>query len=491
MNVPKCMSTQHPDNAASPPYASDGVVKGEGEVLEAAHVFALGCDEQMWDSEGKDVDRMVVSKLLTNHQELFTKQRLGRDCFLTLRVPNPSIEREMRKTLVETLESIPSAWDVAERFYGNGDAAPIHEVILPMTTSAEELNRLYLYYTNYIVGKEKQVLYGEYRVSDWLGEYHPRQINVIPLVEDLDHMLIADSIVDEYLRGKELPYQRVFLARSDPALNYGNVSAELMLKIALQRMRKLEEQRGIPLYPIIGVGSAPFRGNLTPLNVERAFREYPSAHTLTVQSAFKYDYEEPDVRAAIAQIRGHERGAPVPVDEERAKRLIKKYTAGYQDCVRQLAPIVAQVGAMVPKRRDRRLHIGLFGYSRMLDTGESGKEAIRLPRAISFCAAMYSIGIPPEVLGLAALDKEDFAFLREVYPSLEEDLAASLRFYHEKAVARLLGPKYESLCIRYCHDIDRVHEGLTTAVQASLESLPASHTQRYLVEAAQIRRFLG
>ena len=55
VNVPKCMSTQHPDNVEAPPYAIDGVLKGDGEVQEAAEVFSLGADEQMWDSEGENV----------------------------------------------------------------------------------------------------------------------------------------------------------------------------------------------------------------------------------------------------------------------------------------------------------------------------------------------------------------------------------------------------------------------------------------------------
>ncbi|MEK9659806.1 MAG: phosphoenolpyruvate carboxylase, partial [Chloroflexota bacterium] len=57
------MSTQHPDNAHAPAYAIDGVIKGEGEIVEASDIFALGADEQMWDSEGKDADNRVVQKL--------------------------------------------------------------------------------------------------------------------------------------------------------------------------------------------------------------------------------------------------------------------------------------------------------------------------------------------------------------------------------------------------------------------------------------------
>ena len=34
------MSTQHPDNAAAPPYAVDGVIKGDGEISEAVDAFS-------------------------------------------------------------------------------------------------------------------------------------------------------------------------------------------------------------------------------------------------------------------------------------------------------------------------------------------------------------------------------------------------------------------------------------------------------------------
>ena len=491
MNVPKCMSTQHPDNVATPPYAVDGVLKGESEVREAVDVYALGCDEQMWDSEGKDVDRMVVSKLLSGYPDFFSQRRLGKDCFLTMRVPNPSIERHMSKTLLESLESIPSAWDVAQEFYGNGDVPPIFEVILPFTTSAKELDRLYYYYTKYVVGKGDMTLYGDYRVRDWVGEAYPRSIGIIPLIEDLDHMVVADSIVEEFLRDKEFPYQRVFLARSDPALNYGVVSAELMLKVALQRLSALQSRLGIPLHPVIGAGSSPFRGNLKPVNLERAFREYPSAHTLTVQSAFKYDYDPDVVRAGISRIREHAVSEPVPVDEKRVLRIIEKYSAEYRQCLRSLVPVLSGMAGLIPKRRERKLHIGLFGYSRSLEPDEEGEEAIRLPRAIEFCAILYSLGIPPELLGLAALDSDDLAYVKEVYPSFEEDLADALQFANEESIARHMGSEYVALASRFSQGIDRAHQGLTTAVWASLDTLPSSSISNYIVEAARLRRFLG
>ena len=360
--VPKVMSTQHPDNATPSPFADEaGVIRGEGEVQEAAAVFALGCNEQMWDSEGKEADNQVVRKLLTGYPEFFQdERRLGRDVILTLRVPNPGIERDMRKSMVEALQSVPSAWDMARNFYGDGDdgTAPIQEVILPFTTSAEELALVEAYYRRVIVGQEELTLFQGRMVRDWVGEFFPKQLRVIPLIEDMENLFYCDRIVEEYLYGRDLPAQRVFLARSDPALNYGIVSAELVLKVGLSRLYDLEKRLGIPLYPIIGAGSVPFRGHLTPVNIDRALKEYPSAHTFTVQSAFKYDYDQETVRKGIAELRAHERGEPIPIDQDRARAVMDKYTAEYQSQVRSLIGTITAAARHVPKRRERKLHVG-------------------------------------------------------------------------------------------------------------------------------------
>ena len=488
--IPKVMSTQHPDNASPAPFAdSSGVLRGDGEIEEAVDVFALGCDEQMWDSEGKEADNQVVRKLLTGHPDFFGDNvRLGSDVALTLRVPNPRVERDMQKSMVEALQSISSSWDMAEGFYGDGDVAPIQEVILPLTTSAEELSMVEAYYRKVIVGQEDQTITDGHSVKDWVGEFYPKSIRVIPLIEDMENLFYCDRIVDAYLRDRDLPYQRVFLARSDPALNYGMVAAELILKVGLLRLHNLEERLGLPLYPIIGAGSAPFRGHLGPTNVERSLAEYPSAQTYTVQSAFKYDYDRDTVRDGINKILAHERTDPVFVDQDRAREIIDKSTEEYQARVRELTSVITTVSGQVPRRRERKMHVGLFGYGRSL----GGVGGVTLPRAIGFAASLYSIGVPPELLGLACLTESDLAFIREAYPNLDDDLRAALRFTNERHVRELLGDSYLSVVGQYTDDLDRVHEGLTSAIWASMGNEDVTRQRSHFVEqAAQLRRFLG
>src|SRR4030043_1550070 len=90
--VPRTMSTQHPDNVNVPGWSSGEVIDSDAEIFETFYAFdELGCQEVMWDSEGKDVDTRVVRKLLDKYREYFASHAIGKDLFLTYRIPNPRI----------------------------------------------------------------------------------------------------------------------------------------------------------------------------------------------------------------------------------------------------------------------------------------------------------------------------------------------------------------------------------------------------------------
>ena len=178
----------------------------------------------------------------------------------------------------------------------------------------------------------------------------------------------------------------------------------------------------------------------------------------------------------------------MPIDPGRARAVMDRYTAEYQSQVRRLITAISAASRQVPKRRERKLHVGLFGYGRSLD---GVGDEVTLPRAIGFAASLYSIGIPPELLGLAALDQDDLAFEREVYPSLDEDLRAAFRITNERHVKELLGDKYLRLVGQFTDELDRVHEGLTSAIRAGIADNAPVNVSHYVGEAAQLRRFLG
>lgn len=200
------MSTQHPDNVNTPEWSKDEVIDGNAEVFEAFYAYsALGCQEVMWDSEGKDTDTRVVRKLLQKHWDYFAGHTIG-DVYLTYRIPNPQIEGAEKKFIVETLQNIPVAHDVASLAYKR-EVSPIFEVILPFTTNAKELIVLFNYYKKSIVADEDVTLYGSMTTKDWIGSFKPKAIKIIPLIEDFDSILHVDKIVSPYIEAVKPKHQ--------------------------------------------------------------------------------------------------------------------------------------------------------------------------------------------------------------------------------------------------------------------------------------------
>jgi phosphoenolpyruvate carboxylase len=477
------MSTQHPDNVNLPFFAESPELGGEDEVQEAYYAYShLGCSEQMWDCEGKEVDNFVVRKLLTRYDTFFSEKKLGRDVFLTMRVPNPEVETAEAKILLETLESIPRSFDTACLFYGD-EYPPIFEVILPMTTSHTAIDNIYRYYTEIVVGKQERRLgEGGTTIADWIGRFRPDRINVIPLFEEMDHMLDAHNVVRRYLEGKDIADQRVFLARSDPAMNYGLVSAVFLNKLALQNLREVSEETGTRIYPIIGVGSAPFRGGLSPLTVDRVIAEYPSAHTFTVQSAFKYDYPLEDVQKAVRRLEERKPGKPRLVDEEGALDLIERSTQAYERLLGPLAPLINRVARYVPKGGNESCISACLGM-RGAPAGSPCREQSSSPQPSTLSAS-------PRDPWPGCLDDADIGFIREVYVNFDEDMRAACRFLNTET--GLIPSELAARAVDLVDvEPDEEHARITAAIARALRENETERLTSLILQAAHRRKFLG
>ena len=490
--VPRTLSTQHPDNVSTPFFANHSVLRGDDEIKEAFYAFSiLGVEEIMWDSEGKEADDFVIRKLLTEYRSFFQKNRIGKDLLINLRVPNPQHEKAEAKILLETLESIPRSYDTARFFYGDGSYPPVFEVVVPMA-DGEIIKRIHDYYKNVVIGKERFTFVDEEPVTigEWIGDFEPKKINVIPLFEDIDSMLGADETLRTFLTGRKVEYQRVFLARSDPAMNYSSVAVILALQIALDRLYRLQNEVGVPVYPILGAGSAPFRGHLTPHTVDYVLQKYPSVATFTIQSAFKYDYPVKAVQRAIEKINNSEIRPPLPVEDPlRVLEIIKKVSVEYRNQIQTLAPLINELARFVPGRRMRKLHTGLFGYSREM------KEGVSLPRVISFCAVLYSLGLPPDIIGLNALDEEEINVVRRVYPRFDGNLRDVLRYWNPEVLTIVpleIRKQLQAVADQYCEGVDEEYRGVTSELIGHMrEKSFGTHLTDLIVRCGGLRSFLG
>ena len=486
-NVSRAMSTQHPDNVNHPFFSDNAELAGEDEIKEVFYAYShIHCKEQLWDCEGKEVDNFVVKKLLTKYEPYFKKHVLGKEVFLTLRVPNPSVERNEAKILLETLESIPRNFDAAKLFYED-DIAPIFEIALPMTTDAKELVRISQYYKNHVVGKQHHKLH-DITIAEWIGRFQPENLRIIPLIETKDNILSPENIVEPYLKEEKIEdYQRVWLARSDPALNYGNLATILMLKIAFQKLGEVQEKLSIDILPILGCGSAPFRGNFKPTNIKNCIQGYPSVHTYTLQSAFKYDYNIKDVTKSVEFLNESKPCKPVPVDEKKCISIIDKLMHEYRKQVKLLADFVNNISPYIPSRRKRKLHIGLYGYSRNIGD-------LKLPRAITFCAALYSYGLPPEIIGLNALEEKEIDYIKDIYANFENDLRDSLKYLNEDNLPIFpheITEKIEKIKAMADYEADAKHKKVTSIILEDLKKKDYRLLAENITRAGFIRGFLG
>lgn len=449
--IPSCMATQHPDNAGRPYWTSRAFVSTNDEVKESFLCFSdLGIDEYNWDWEGKFVDEAVVDRLLHKHLHYFKKHTLGKEKFLTFRIPNPRVEKQFRLARA-FMVVITSSQLVQSLGFEN---PPIFETILPLTETPEEMIEIQEAFRD-LVDIDHRLL----RMEDSI-----QHIELIPLFEQVTKIIDSANLLRKYIKlhkkafGRIPAYIRPYCARSDPALNSGLVPTMLALKLALSSYVELEEEMGVKLYPMVGTGSLPFRGGVTPLSIDRALEEYAGFSTLILQSAFRYDYPLSSVKAAVAQIRSE---LPKKKAQKINPNLVKKishilpyFEKPYQKTIEALSPLVNSLSMEVAKRRERMLHIGLFGYSR-------GLGHVKLPRAIPFTAALYSLGLPPELIGTGrgikkAKEKGIWKDISKYYVHLKGDLMKAGYFLNKETVEHI--SKEQGIWHDIKEDIESIEE---------------------------------
>lgn len=120
---------------------------------------------------------------------------------------------------------------------------------------------------------------------------------------------------------------------------------------------------------------------------------------------------------------------------------------------------------------------------------------ISLPRAIPLCASLYSIGLPPELLGLAVLDDEDWGWLEATVPGFEDDLRDAATYLDAGGLRRLPVPVRESVAAAVAHldpaEPELEHVALTGAIGACIRGGRSGSIAELVLRAGGIRHFLG
>ncbi len=440
--IPATMMTQHPDSAMR--YVS---VRDEpAEAIDALtpQPVGLGLEEVMVDYEGKLTPYHQTAEIALGLSERGIVP--GEDVLVTPRIPSAGKETVFHQ-LMALMSIIESNFKLSE---GGGR---IGEVVVPMVETAAELVAV------------------RRRIEDVIDLGHkefgiprdPDEVQVIPLIEEVPELLGAGELLDGYLEaaadaGYGIGRLRVMFGRSDSAMVYGLVPSVLAVKVAIADCHRRAADAGKPLFPILGGGVLPFRGHVSLDNLERLAEDYAGTSTITIQSGLRYDCGSEAARQMALRTRELlEARSPLAYDDEERRfieALIGIFTIPYLESFSRLIGAVTAMSDLIPRRRDRLARKSAVGYAR--DAARPEKLAARigdgevaaalreratlvggdLPRAISFTAALYSMGLPPEFIGtgrgLVAVrerfGQEGIDRLQEIYPGLADSMKQAARF---------------------------------------------------------------
>ena len=503
MDVPTLMATQHPDSASRYFSIKDEVEEAVKDVLPH-QCGGFGCDEKMIDYEGKLTPFLQPVWILKRIKELNLdlKVKPGKDFLLSVRCSSFSRESPERH-IISLLSAIMANVMSTKEF----NICTVKYIIHPMTLNVYEL-----------IGVQRRIIKLSGFAREELGLVSDEEICVIPLVEDINTMLRINELIESYITmgrkflGAYFDHIRVFLGKSDSALAYGHLTSAVGIKIALSKLWELANEMSIGVFPIIGSGTLPFRGHLSPDNVDLYTKTYLGYYTLTLQTSFRYDYERDKVLRAIDMILSR-RGKKVEVVEYENELIdsLRTCTLKYLETILRLSDIIIRVSDAVPSRRERverQVYGRELGNAVLFTRDENilrlyNIRKVVLPRAIRFTAALYTIGIPPSVIGLGRafrdIQSKHVDELLEIYPMLEADirydaqftaLNVTRKYVHDKTFTMIMD---DVRVLKDLFDVEFVceeeYEKLLLDIHEGL--IKNKDVSEYMTRAAKIRRALG
>ncbi|MBU2560793.1 MAG: phosphoenolpyruvate carboxylase [Nanoarchaeota archaeon] len=402
--LPSTTATQFPDNTRRPFWSFKENTSTSDDFFDCYVAFKeLNCHEYFWDWQGRKVDEMLIKKLVNIYKAFFRDNPIGKSCFVTFRVEGEHALEDIGRFSMSIISSNDFA--AGQRMF----SPPVFEVVHSSASSGSLLRFASLY--NESVGIATEKLRHDCR---------PKFISIIP-THDFGSQNWY-SLLNSYFSGFQssfrckVDYFRPLIPRSAVADNAGFVAAVLMTKRALSSYSSFSSITGLVSYPIIEAGPLMFRGGLNPGSFRNFVDTYPGARTVTITPAFRYDYEIEEVKEAVSALnRALPRNRAVSYSREESEMLVRLeniFAKHFGETVKSFPDLAEMPAAMgsLNKVIDRRIH-----------------------RSFS----LYSLGVPPEIIGagraIVECIKEGLVKdLERMYPNIKQDLVTACRLLNKE-----------------------------------------------------------
>ncbi|UXD21516.1 phosphoenolpyruvate carboxylase [Ignicoccus pacificus DSM 13166] len=486
--MPKLMATQHPDSTI--------VFTPQDEVKEAIEdVIPLerggrGCDEKMVDYEGKATPYSQIRAII--EEARYHDIVPGEDFLITPRVPNPRLEDKDKHLLAITAAVTANMYS---QMYFNTNA--VQFIVLPMSASTIELAEV-----------QRRILKVERLVAEEFSLRREEWIRLIPLFETSESHMHIDEIIEGLriafikeigLFEKEF---RVFVGKSDSAIHGGHITSSIGIKMAILKMWRWQQNTMFKSYPIVGMGKPPMRGHMAEWVRNEWVEAWKGYFTATVQSALRFNTDRKDYVATVMTIANNAGKVPdlsLLDEEQRLISMAWKASEVYVQRLDRLVDAIQFMSKLVLGTRAR-----LDTYKRKAKTGKE------MPRAIKFCASMYSMGLGPSLVGASVI--EDFAkgdaynleVLMKFLTLLKKDWGFDLAYSNLDVFKKYVDEKTFEMIKK---DIDTIKEyfgdlpspktpdekymNKLKELREKIEAAEISRAKALVVELAEMRGFLG
>jgi len=122
-------------------------------------------------------------------------------------------------------------------------------------------------------------------------------------------------------------------------------------------------------------------------------------------------------------------------DEKKIRAVIHDFAPFYKKTVMKIGATIYSIATHMPARRERLKHTGLLKYPRLI-------QGVKIPRAINFTASLYSIGIPPEFIGVGrglreAKKNGNLSVVEKFYFNFHSDLERAGRYLNKNILSSL------------------------------------------------------